>query len=137
MNFSFFFLAFIEPIFSWRPVITLSRLAYCAFLCHGGLQLYSVATARTPFYGSIFNLIWLSLGDISMSFFLALILSLTFESPILRLEKLLLHRDTPVDHKKVKVSNRHDKGRLYNHKSGPKPKTMVKAMAIQSISHPS
>ncbi|XP_039295304.1 nose resistant to fluoxetine protein 6 isoform X2 [Nilaparvata lugens] len=81
--------AFIEPVFAWKPVITLSRLCYCAFLCHGGLQLYSVAALRNPISASLYNLTWFSLGDISLSFSAAFFLSLVFESPILRIESIL------------------------------------------------
>lgn len=50
-------LGFIEPLLCWKPVITLSRLTYCAFLCHGGLQLYTVGSIRTPFHASYYNLV--------------------------------------------------------------------------------
>jgi len=53
-------IGFIEPILCWKPVITLSRLTYCAFLCHGGLQLYTVGSIRTPFHASIYNLVNIS-----------------------------------------------------------------------------
>jgi len=46
-----------EPILTWRPIVPLSRLTYCAFLAHGGLQLYSVASSGNPFYGSVYNLV--------------------------------------------------------------------------------
>lgn len=52
-----FVLGFIEPLLCWKPVITLSRLTYCAFLCHGGLQLYTVGSIRTPFHASYYNLV--------------------------------------------------------------------------------
>jgi hypothetical protein len=46
-----------EPILTWRPIVPLSRLTYCAFLAHGGLQLFSVASSGNPFYGSVYNLV--------------------------------------------------------------------------------
>ncbi|XP_059480960.1 nose resistant to fluoxetine protein 6-like isoform X2 [Neocloeon triangulifer] len=85
--------AFMEPILTWRPIVPLSRLTYCAFLAHGGLQLYSVASSGNPFYGSVYNLVWFTCGDIVVSFLAALGLSLMFESPILGLEKIFLRRE--------------------------------------------
>ncbi|CAB3382226.1 Hypothetical predicted protein [Cloeon dipterum] len=85
--------AFMEPILTWRPIVPLSRLTYCAFLAHGGLQLYSVASSGNPFYGSVYNLVWFTCGDIVVSFLAALALSLMFESPILSLEKIFLKRE--------------------------------------------
>ncbi|XP_025425324.1 nose resistant to fluoxetine protein 6-like [Sipha flava] len=83
---------FIEPILCWKPVITLSRLTYCAFLCHGGLQLYTAGSIRTPFHASYYNLVWLSLGDITLSFLAAFCLTLLYESPIIGLEKIFFNR---------------------------------------------
>lgn len=52
-----FFSVWIEPILSWKGLIPLSRITYSAFLCHGGLQLYSVAISRQPMYASIFYVV--------------------------------------------------------------------------------
>jgi hypothetical protein len=54
------FSGIVRLILSMKPVIALSRLTYCAFLCHGGIQLYSVATMRVPPSMSIFNLVSVS-----------------------------------------------------------------------------
>lgn len=93
-------------------------MSYSAFLVHGGLQLYTVACARMPFYGSFYNLVniklaskqtcylmmgkiiflfnhlqfWYSLGDVTLSFIGGLALTLSFESPIIALEKILLRK---------------------------------------------
>lgn len=69
--------AFMEPILTWRPIVPLSRLTYCAFLAHGGLQLYSVASSGNPFYGSVYNLV--------SYFFIFVLLFLFF-----RMENLIL-----------------------------------------------
>ncbi|XP_046395726.1 nose resistant to fluoxetine protein 6-like [Ischnura elegans] len=81
---------FLKPFLVWPPIITLSRMTYCAFLSHGALQLYTVASARSPYYGSIYHLIWLSAGDIVLSFGASFVLTLLFESPIIGLEKIIL-----------------------------------------------
>ncbi|XP_065353567.1 nose resistant to fluoxetine protein 6-like [Cloeon dipterum] len=80
----------VKLLLSMKPVIALSRLTYCAFLSHGALQLYSVATLRVPAYMSIFTLIWMTLGDILLAFFVGGLLNLIFESPFLALEKVLI-----------------------------------------------
>lgn len=120
------FTAWIEPILSWKGLTPLNRITYCAFLCHGAIQLYSVATLRQPHFASIFNLvrkmqkpffyklsqflslfqIWYSFGDISLAYLLGLILCLLFESPVIGLEKLIFHRSKQIaaDRRKVLVT---------------------------------
>ncbi|XP_050523734.1 nose resistant to fluoxetine protein 6-like [Daktulosphaira vitifoliae] len=99
---------FIEPLLCWKPVITLSRLTYCAFLCHGGLQLYAIGNIRTPYYASCFNLVWSCMGDITLSFLTAFGLTLLYESPILGLEKIVFSKvsgDKPNYEKNIKTTN--------------------------------
>ncbi|XP_018326778.1 nose resistant to fluoxetine protein 6-like [Agrilus planipennis] len=84
----------IDPLLSWRPLNSLSKITYTAFLCHGGIQLYTAASLRTPMTCGVFNLIWYSLGDIALTFTGALVLTTFFESPVIGLEKLLLGSNT-------------------------------------------
>ncbi|XP_046665194.1 nose resistant to fluoxetine protein 6-like [Homalodisca vitripennis] len=79
----------LEPILSMKSLVPLSRLTYSAFLVHGLVQLYSVATLRVPEYMSFPKLFWMWLGDVTASFILALVLHLLVEAPVTSLFKLI------------------------------------------------
>ncbi|RZB39911.1 nose resistant to fluoxetine protein 6-like [Asbolus verrucosus] len=83
--------AWIQQLLCWKPLHILSKITYAAFLCHGAIQLYSVATLRYANY--IFN----TAGDISLAFLCGLILSMLFEAPILGLEKITLGKAVKVN----------------------------------------
>ncbi|KAJ3657266.1 hypothetical protein Zmor_009082, partial [Zophobas morio] len=89
--------AWVEPFLAWKPLVLLSRITYTAFLCHGGIQLYSVAILRHGNYASIFTLLSYTVSDIGLAYGLGLVLSMFFEAPILRLEKILLKRDVAAE----------------------------------------
>ncbi|XP_046748457.1 nose resistant to fluoxetine protein 6-like [Diprion similis] len=79
-------------ILQWKPFLLLSRLTYCAYLMNGIVVLSSVASTRSPQYLDFFALIQQCTAHWVVTFFGALVLSMTCESPILRLEKLFLPR---------------------------------------------
>lgn len=92
----------------------LSKLTYCAYLVNGIIELYSFGTLRDPVYMSVYNLVsileidllskrrnYLSLilfqsvlvvAHVILSYTLAFIVCVLFESPIHGLEKILLRR---------------------------------------------
>lgn len=83
----------ISSILSARPLATLSRLTYCAYLTNGLVELYEASVIRTPRYMSVINLLGECLSHTVLTFLAALILCLMFESPIHGVEKILLRRD--------------------------------------------
>uniref|UniRef100_A0A182M972 Acyltransferase 3 domain-containing protein n=1 Tax=Anopheles culicifacies TaxID=139723 RepID=A0A182M972_9DIPT len=85
----------LKRFLSWRAFVPLSRLTYCAYLTNGLVELYLSATRRTPLYASIPTLTAESISHMILTFLLALLLCLMFESPIHGLEKILLSRFRP------------------------------------------
>ncbi|XP_001237269.4 nose resistant to fluoxetine protein 6 [Anopheles gambiae] len=85
----------LHRVLSWRAFVPLSRLTYCAYLMNGLVELYLSASRRTPLYASIATLTAESISHMTLTFLLALLLCLMFESPIHGLEKILLSRFRP------------------------------------------
>ncbi|GBP48266.1 Nose resistant to fluoxetine protein 6 [Eumeta japonica] len=82
---------------TWSFWLPISRLTFCAYLVNGIVELYYVGTLRHPLHISFFNVsAWLNfqmanaIAHITLTFLLALLLCLTFESPIHGIEKILL-----------------------------------------------
>ncbi|KAK6620507.1 hypothetical protein RUM43_010798 [Polyplax serrata] len=78
----------VSDILSWEAFVPLSRLTYAIFLSHMAIQQYQIGTARTPDYFQYFNQIHRFFGDLIFSIVIATCLTLTFESPVLFIEKL-------------------------------------------------
>ncbi|KAK6641445.1 hypothetical protein RUM44_013156 [Polyplax serrata] len=78
----------VSDILSWKAFVPLSRLTYAIFLSHMAIQQYQIGTARTPDYFQYFNQIHRFFGDLIFSIVVATFLTLTFESPVLFIEKL-------------------------------------------------
>ncbi|XP_059484177.1 nose resistant to fluoxetine protein 6-like [Neocloeon triangulifer] len=87
----------LQPLLQIHAFLPLSRLTYCAFLTHGAVQLYTLATLRQPEFMSFPKLFWMASGDITISFIIALFVHLFFEAPLGGIQKMLL---------KKKASNR-------------------------------
>ncbi|KAE8740889.1 hypothetical protein FOCC_FOCC013602 [Frankliniella occidentalis] len=77
---------------TWRPLVPLSRLTYCAYLVNGAVVLWGVASVRQPRTLSTPTLAMEVVAQIFATFLGALILSLMLESPIHGLERALLGR---------------------------------------------
>ncbi|XP_034238062.1 nose resistant to fluoxetine protein 6-like [Thrips palmi] len=71
----------VSTILSWKPLVVLSRLTYNVYLTHWAFQMVSVAKARAPFHLDVYNLFFLSFGDMVFSFMAALVLFLLVEAP--------------------------------------------------------
>ncbi|XP_053380235.1 nose resistant to fluoxetine protein 6-like [Mercenaria mercenaria] len=82
----------VNKLLSWRAIIPLSRLTYCAYLVHP-LVLYTYYySRRTLMRWYDLELIYLFLGHLCVSYAAAFVISLAFESPMMGLEKVLLGR---------------------------------------------
>ncbi|XP_054259761.1 nose resistant to fluoxetine protein 6-like [Macrosteles quadrilineatus] len=79
-------------IFRHRAWAPLGRLVYCAFLIHTIPMLYTVGQRRTAPYHSRMLAAVALLGEVSLAFFLALFLNLAFESPLQRVQKMILKK---------------------------------------------
>ncbi|XP_073993865.1 nose resistant to fluoxetine protein 6-like isoform X2 [Rhodnius prolixus] len=67
----------------------LNGLTYSALLVHTPLQFYLAGMARTPLYYNSFILLWMSMGDIFLTYLLALVLYLFVEAPMTVMQDLL------------------------------------------------
>ncbi|KAG7159223.1 Nose resistant to fluoxetine protein 6-like 2 [Homarus americanus] len=72
---------------SWQP---LSRLTFATYLVALPLQVVFTSNSRIPFYFTHLNKVMETVGAIVLSGMIAVLVSLTVESPVLGLEKVLL-----------------------------------------------
>ncbi|KAJ8911703.1 hypothetical protein NQ315_013165, partial [Exocentrus adspersus] len=77
-------------VLEWPPLYVLGRLTYSAYLIHTSTIWYRVGVARSPVFIEDFLVFICVLGDLSMSFLAALVLTLIVELPTSDLQKLLL-----------------------------------------------
>ncbi|XP_066249163.1 nose resistant to fluoxetine protein 6-like [Euwallacea similis] len=73
----------------WRPTYILGRLTFSTYLIHMSLVLSRPAMARYPQYVSDFMIVLSLLGDLGLSFLVALILTLFLELPLSELQKIV------------------------------------------------
>lgn len=83
----------VNTLLSWRPIIPLSRLTYCAYLVHPLVMYTYYYSRRTMMHWYDLEMIYLVLGHVCLSYAAALVISLAFESPMMGLEKALLGRN--------------------------------------------
>uniref|UniRef100_A0A6P7FIG0 Uncharacterized protein LOC114328256 n=1 Tax=Diabrotica virgifera virgifera TaxID=50390 RepID=A0A6P7FIG0_DIAVI len=83
---------YINKFLSHKFFIPASRLTYCAYLANGLVEIYSSGVNRQAMYMSIFELASKVLGHIVLTFTLAFVLCIIFESPIHGMEKILLKK---------------------------------------------
>lgn len=81
-----------QRVLTWRPLVPLSRLTYCAYLVNGAVVLWGVAGVRETRTLSTASLTMEVVSQIFVTFVGALVLSLMLESPIHGLERALLGR---------------------------------------------
>nr|CAD7572635.1 unnamed protein product [Timema californicum] len=82
----------IEMFLTWKPIIPLSRLTYSAFLVNGIVVLHHLGTLRAPTYVEDISLIKILISHMVVTFLLALVLSIIFESPLNAIQKILLRK---------------------------------------------
>lgn len=80
----------ISRIFGHRVFVPFSRLTFCAYLIHVGVQLTSIATMRTPTYVSYTGLTLAVFGDLMFTFFCAFLFNIMIESPLDRFQKKVI-----------------------------------------------
>ncbi|XP_076087327.1 nose resistant to fluoxetine protein 6-like isoform X3 [Mytilus galloprovincialis] len=82
----------VNKILSWRGLVPLSRLSYAVYLIHPIVMMTHFYSRRTLFYISDFNVVYLYIGHTVVSFMVAFVASLAFESSFLSLEKIIMGR---------------------------------------------
>jgi len=81
---------FIAKLLSWKFLLPLSRLTYCAYLIHPIFIHAYYLSYQTAFYFTEFIAVTTFLGFLLMSYAAAFMFSVLFESPLMNLEKLVL-----------------------------------------------
>ncbi|KAK6965245.1 nose resistant to fluoxetine protein 6 [Biomphalaria glabrata] len=83
-----------NSILSWKPFLVLSRLTYAVYLLHPLVILFVIYSRRTTIYlhPAYISMVYNYIGNLSLTYLLAVIFSLTFEVPMLALERLILQR---------------------------------------------
>ncbi|XP_053600047.1 nose resistant to fluoxetine protein 6 [Plodia interpunctella] len=77
-------------LLKWKFLVPISRLTFCAYLVNGVVELYYVGQLRHPMHVTIFTITANAISHMVLTFLLAFILCITFESPIHGIEKILL-----------------------------------------------
>lgn len=84
---------FVNTILSWKPLIPLSRLTYCAYLVHPVVMESFYLNSRYPVYLTDFEAIYLFFGHLVMSYLVAFVVSMAFEAPMIALESLFRNKN--------------------------------------------
>ncbi|XP_071040695.1 nose resistant to fluoxetine protein 6-like [Parasteatoda tepidariorum] len=82
----------VDKILSFKLFIPLSRLTYCAYLIHPIFNTIYVTSMKSTIWFSHQTVIMWYLGVLAVTYAFALIVSLIFESPIIRLERLIRNK---------------------------------------------
>ncbi|XP_037297420.1 nose resistant to fluoxetine protein 6-like [Manduca sexta] len=77
-------------LLSWKFLAPMSRLTFCAYLVNGIVELYYVGQLRHPMHITFFTVAASAISHIILTFVLAMMLCITFESPLHGIEKILL-----------------------------------------------
>ncbi|XP_066999715.2 nose resistant to fluoxetine protein 6 [Anabrus simplex] len=80
----------VKTILSWPWFQPLSKLSYSAYLVHFMVFYHDLAITRTPSHYDHYSVIHYVLGDLVIIMLLAAVFALTFEMPVLNLDKLFL-----------------------------------------------
>ena len=79
----------ISWILSLGPLRPLSRLTYAAYLIHPLVILFNYQNLEVAIHASVTSMAWLYVGNLGISYAVALIYSLVFEAPFINLQKSL------------------------------------------------
>ncbi|GLV35422.1 uncharacterized protein CBL_01428 [Carabus blaptoides fortunei] len=94
----------INTFLSWTPFQILGRFTYTMYLTHLTLQYLIAGSNRTNTFFSQFNNMYRFWGDFFITLFIAVLLSLSFESPMLTIEKVIFKTGGPAKKPKLQVN---------------------------------
>ncbi|CAG5010480.1 unnamed protein product [Parnassius apollo] len=80
----------LNMLLTMKMLVPISRLTFCAYLVNGIVELYYVSQLRHPLHITFFTVMANSIAHVVLTFTLALMLCVIFESPIHGIEKMLL-----------------------------------------------
>uniref|UniRef100_K1PPP0 Nose resistant to fluoxetine protein 6 n=1 Tax=Magallana gigas TaxID=29159 RepID=K1PPP0_MAGGI len=84
---------FINTLLSWSPFVPLARLSYCIYLSHAMVIFTYYDSQRSLIYLDDLNIIYVFLATLVLSVMVAFVASLSFEAPMMGLEKVIFKRD--------------------------------------------
>ncbi|XP_060080527.1 O-acyltransferase like protein-like [Ylistrum balloti] len=84
---------YVNTLLSWSPFVPLGRLTYCAYLVHPIIMAAYYKMLRQGVYATDFSIIYLFFGHLVLSYMVAFVVSLAFESPMMGLERTILKKD--------------------------------------------
>ncbi|XP_066267576.1 nose resistant to fluoxetine protein 6-like [Branchiostoma lanceolatum] len=82
----------VDTILSWDAWVPLSRLTYCAYLIHMLVLNAVYLTREVPIHYSTFTMIYFFLGNVTLSYGLAFLVSVAVEAPLMGLEKVVFNK---------------------------------------------
>ncbi|KAK3766956.1 hypothetical protein RRG08_059825 [Elysia crispata] len=81
---------FVNTLLSWKGLVPLSRLTYCAYLVHILVLFYFFFSQRSFFYIGNTNVVFLFMATLGLVMLVAFVTSMAFEAPFMGLKKILL-----------------------------------------------
>jgi len=81
----------VNALLSWRAFIPLSRLTYMTYLIHPLVIFLFYESRRDLIHFSHSQMVWYFLGNLCMTYGMAIVASLAFEAPMMGLEKVVFH----------------------------------------------
>ncbi|XP_078581951.1 nose resistant to fluoxetine protein 6-like [Branchiostoma floridae x Branchiostoma japonicum] len=82
----------VDIILSWDAWVPLSRLTYCAYLIHILLLTAVYLTLEVPIHYTTFTMIYFFLGNVTLSYGLAFLVSVAVEVPLQGVEKVIFNK---------------------------------------------
>ncbi|XP_069123541.1 nose resistant to fluoxetine protein 6-like [Argopecten irradians] len=82
----------VNNFLSWKLFVPLGRLSYCIYLTHPLVIYYYLQVLRKPFYATNLEFTYIFLGSLVLSILTAIVATLTFETPMMVLEKIIFRR---------------------------------------------
>lgn len=83
---------FVNTLLSWEFFHPLGRLSFAIYLIHMDFIFEHIASRKATFYMSDMEGIEQIFGDMVMTIFVSIIMSLSIEAPFITIEKMLFHR---------------------------------------------
>ncbi|GFR78026.1 nose resistant to fluoxetine protein 6 [Elysia marginata] len=87
---------FVNSFLSWSPFVVLGRLSYLAYLIHVAVIDVYFGNQRTLLYFTSLHFAMCFVGIIVVTYMFSFVLMLALESPMIGLEKVVLHQRTKI-----------------------------------------
>ncbi|XP_066292100.1 nose resistant to fluoxetine protein 6-like [Branchiostoma lanceolatum] len=82
----------VDTILSWDAWVPLSRLTYCAYLIQVPVMYTVYLTREVPIHYTTLTMVSFFLGNVSLSYGLAFLVSVAVEAPLMGLEKIIFSK---------------------------------------------